>query len=110
MVHVGQLNKAMQYNLPGFEQLAKEGEEEAASQLEDDFDDIDDEIESALDDVEKTPAMLDDEPTPIENPDEIEELEQNIKPIIPQEKAKEAPAMLDDDEPLPVDVGDDELI
>ena len=114
MVHVGQLNKAMKYNLPGFEQLAKEGEDEAVSQLEDsldDIDDIEDEIESALDDMEDDTGTLDDgEPLPIENPDEIEELEQDIKPAIPSEKAKEAHNILDDGEPLPVDADEGDLV
>lgn len=114
MVHVGQLNKAMKYNLPGFEQLAKEGEDEAASQLGDsldDIDDIEDEIESALDDMEDDTGTLDDgEPLPIENPDEIEELEQDIKPAIPSEKAKEAHNILDDGEPLPVDADEGDLV
>lgn len=112
MVHVGQLNKAMQYTIPEFERASNQGEEEAENQLEDDvtFDDIDAELEAELadldSDVEDTSLDIEDEePLPLDEPEELAELNKEV-PKLPKENPSNLP---DDDEPLPVDVDDDEL-
>lgn len=107
MVHVGQLNKAMKYTIPGFEEASMKGEKEAEDQINDiSMDDIDDEIDNvAIEDEES----IDDEPLPIEDPDDIEELKDD-KVALEKEVQKDPENSLEDDEPLPVDVDDSDLM
>lgn len=107
MVHVGQLNKAMKYTIPGFEEASMKGEKEAEDQINDiSMDDIDDEIDNVTIEDEES---IDDEPLPIEDPDDIEELKDD-KVALEKEVQKDPENSLDDDEPLPVDVDDSDLM
>lgn len=107
MVHVGQLNKAMKYTIPGFEEASMKGEKEAEDQINDiSMDDIDDEIDNVTIEDEES---IDDEPFPIEDPDDIEELKDD-KVALEKEVQKDPENSLDDDEPLPVDVDDSDLM
>lgn len=107
MMHIGQLNGILRYNLPGFDEATNEGEDKVSVRY--DSGDVDAEIEKELDvDVaEDTGDSVDDEPTPIEA-DDIDELKDEKITSTTDEKTTQQSTMLDD-EPTPVDVTDADL-